>query len=99
MQQYNKTILTFLGTVLTNLVANLSDGSTVAPHTASDWVRLFVTSAVATGVVYGTRNKLTIDQIDKALQGVEVTVPELRTAIDRFISNYNQPPETPPASA
>jgi len=65
---YTKAIAAFLVLVVTNLVANLSDGGTPIPATQGEWVRLIATSALGALVVYAPRNTQTEKQVVKAVE-------------------------------
>lgn len=102
MTKYLKAALAFLGVVITNGLADLQSGS-VLPHTGWDWLRFIGTTVVTTGIVYFSRNKLTLAQVEKAVQVAEVSVPELQSLLKKWgVSTLFAPgsklPPTPPVT-
>jgi len=65
LKEWAKTIAAFVGTVLTNMIVSLVNGSSPWPQTSAEWIQYAVTSIGAALAVYSVRNKITQKQLDK----------------------------------
>lgn len=82
--KYYKAILATLGILATGLASAAADNDINAVLPAGSGLVTAALTVVGGAVVFLTRNKQTIDQIDKAIEAGEISIADLQTLQNKW---------------
>lgn len=94
LMKYAKALAAFLGAIATTLLTlgTNPEVAGVLPDTATNWL-LTAAGVVGTGLLgFLVRNRLTIEQIDAAIESSDLTIQDLKRYLNRKDGDSELPP-------
>jgi len=80
-----KAIIAFVVGVLGNMMIDLASGNAPIPTNTEEWMRYLIFSFGSAAAVYGTRNKLTTDQVIKGLPKLPNAAGAIAAAVPAMV--------------